>query len=397
MEYIQRDITTKITDVIKRGKSVLLLGPRQTGKTTLLKHIPSDETFSLADLRVRLRYESHPERLINEIEALAEAKKGNPLIIIDEIQKIPLLMDVAQDLIDRRVAQFILTGSSVRKLRREKEINLLPGRVITIHMDPLSLYEIAKLPFTLHEHLLYGSLPEIVLIDKTNEREELLDSYISTYLEEEIRAEAFVRNVGEFARFLQLAATESGNPINISNVSKEIGVTRRTIESYYEILTDCLIAEEIYPIVKSKSSLRLVKTKKHLLFDLGVRRIAAKEGTRLPTGHLGALFEQFIGLELIRMARYEPTGTEIRFWRDLNGPEVDWVIERPDEYVPIEVKWSDAPTLKDARHLQTFMNEYKQAKTGFVICQTPKKMKLAPNIYALPWQSLSEAFQSTAL
>lgn len=392
MEYINRDIAKKVIEVIGRGKSVLLLGPRQTGKTTLLEHLVSDGTFSLADVRIRLRYETNPGALASEIEVLAESKKSKPLIIIDEIQKIPILMDVAQDLIDRKIAQFILTGSSARKLKRGKDVNLLPGRVISIHMDPLSLHEISDRPYTLMDGLLYGSLPEIVLTHKNNEREELLNTYISTYLEEEIRAEAAVRNVGGFARFLELAAAESGNPINISNLSKQVGVTVNTIENYYQILVDCLIAEQIKPILKSKSGRRLAKSQKYLLFDLGVRRIAAKEGTRLPMGCLGLLFEQFIGLELIRIARNAPVGTEIRYWRDLNGPEVDWVVETPGEYVPVEVKWTDAPIQKDIRHLQTFLNEYEEAKTGFIVCQTPRKMKLANNIYAIPWQQITEVF-----
>lgn len=393
MEYIIRDITKKLNSLIARGKSILLLGPRQTGKTTLLNHLVCDRTFSLADVRNRLRYEISPGVLANEIEALFETKKGKPLIIIDEIQKIPLLMDVAQDLIDRNVAQFILTGSSARKLRRGKDINLLPGRVITIHMDPLSMHEISGRSYTLNEHLLYGSLPEIVLTTENDDREELLNSYITSYLEEEIRAEAVVRNLGGFSRFLELAARESGNPINISNLSKQVGVTNHTIENYYEILVDCLVAERVKPLLKSNSNRRIAKSQKYLLFDLGVRRIAAKEGRLLPAGYLGLLFEQFIGLELIRIARNEPVGTEIRYWRDLNGPEVDWVVEKSGVYVPIKVKWTETPTLKDARHLQTFLTEYEEAKRGYIICQTPIKMKFANNIYAIPWQGIREVFE----
>ncbi len=392
MEYIIRDITKKISGLIARGKSILLLGPRQTGKTTMLEHLVSDRTFSLADIRIRLRYEKNPEALANEIEALCETKQDKPIIIIDEIQKIPILIDVAQDLIDRKMAQFILTGSSARKLTREKQINFLPGRVIFIHMDPLSLHEISTKQYPLMDRLLYGSLPEIVLTSDNNQKEELLNSYILTYLEEEIRAEAAVRNLGKFSRFLELAAAESGNPINFSKLSQEIGVSRNTIENYYEILIDCLIIERVEPISNSKTRRKLIKSQKFLLFDLGVRRIAAKEGTQLPTSCLGLLFEQFVGLELIRMARNESPGTTIRYWRDPDGPEVDWVIEKKNAYIPIEVKWTDAPTIKDARHLQTFLNEYDQATIGFIVCQTPQKMKLTDRIYALPWQQLEEAF-----
>lgn len=392
MEYIIRDITKKITDLIAQGKSILLLGPRQTGKTTMLKHLIVDQTFSLADVRIRLRYEKNPGALTNEIEALYETKKNKPLIIIDEIQKVPILMDVAQDLIDRNIAQFILTGSSARKLTKGRQVNLLPGRVIVVYGSLLSLHEIEQENYTLMDQLLYGSLPEIVLTPDADQREELLNSYIFTYLEEEIRAEAAVRNLGGFNRFLELAAAESGNPINLNKLSQEIGVSRHTIENYYEILSDCLVIERVEPISNSKTRKKLLKSQKFLLFDLGVRRIAAKEGRNLPTSYLGLLFEQFVGLELIRMAKNKPPGISIRYWRDPDGPEVDWVVEKQNIYVPIVVKWTDAPTLKDARHLETFLSEYDQTKTGFIICQTPKKMKLTDNIYALPWQQLHEVF-----
>lgn len=389
MKYVERDVGKKLLRVIDRGKSVLLLGPRQTGKTTLVNHLESNASYSLADVRVRLRYEKNPALLVNEIEALAETMDQQPLITIDEIQKIPILMDVAQDLIDRKIAQFILTGSSVRKLRRSGEVNLLPGRVIPIYMDPLVVDEVPENPPNLKEWLLFGSLPEVVLTENADDKEEMLRSYITTYLEEEIRAEALVRNIGSFARFLEFAASESGYPINLAKLSQEVGVPHHTIASYYEILEDCLVMERIEPISRSKSRRKLIKAQKYLIFDLGIRRVAAREGARPPASYFGHLFEQFIGLQLIRLTRNELPKINICYWRDANGPEVDWVVDKGDEYIPIEVKWGESPTLKDARHLQLFLEEYDEAKQGYIVCQTPRKMKLAENIYAIPWQELS--------
>lgn len=390
MVYINRRITEKILDVIKRKKSILLLGPRQTGKTTLMRHIQSDAYFSLADVRLRLRYEKNPGLLANEIEAIADSKNQPPLIIIDEIQKVPLLMDVAQDLIDRKIAQFILTGSSARKLR--KGGNLLPGRIITFYIDPLSMDEIPESHLTIQDRLLFGSLPEIILTTDKFEKEQLLESYITTYLEEEIRAEALVRNLGSFARFLELSAGESGYPVNFSKLSQEIGVTHKTIVSYYEILLDCLVVERVEPITQSKLRRKLIKSQKYLFFDLGVRRLAAREGIKLPGSYFGHLFEQFIGLELIRIKKNEIQHAEIRYWRDPDGPEVDWVVDLHGQYIPIEVKWTDKPSLKDAKHLFTFLAEYPEGKKGYIICTTPFKMKLAENIEAIPWQEIHSIF-----
>lgn len=392
MRPIERKITTRILSALKREKSILLLGPRQTGKTTLLRELPSDLTLSLILSRVRLRYEKDPGILVDEVKPLLEAKGSKPLIIIDEVQKVPELMDNIQYLIDEDLAICILTGSSARKLRKGKEINLLPGRVLEMHMDPLTINELPNNHGSLQDLLLYGSLPEIFLTSDHNEREELLESYVAIYLEEEVRAEALVRNLSHFARFLELAASESGNTVNLSKLSQDIGVHHTTINGYYEILKDCLITESVYPIVKSRTHRKLIKTQKHLFFDLGVRRVAAGEGRRPPLSQLGLLFEQFIGLELIRQGRQQGERVRIKFWCDPNGPEVDWVVDTKDEYIPIEVKWTDAPTQHDARHLKLFMSEYEEATCGYVICQTPRKMKLSENIYALPWQQLHEVF-----
>jgi len=303
-------------------------------------------------------------------------------------------MDSAQYLIDKNLGQFILTGSSARKLKRNHDINLLPGRVIPIYLDALMLSELPALIPNLKELLFYGSLPEIILTEDQAMREELLEAYLITYLEEEIRAESVVRNLGNFARFLELAASEAGYMINLASLSKKIGVSSTTIESYYQILEDCLIITRIEPISESKTRHRLSKAQKYLFFDLGVRRVAAREGTRPPLKYLGHLFEQFIGIELIRQARLTSQRSRIRYWRDLNGPEVDWIIDQPDRLIPIEVKWTDAPSKDDAKHLKLFINEYKQAEKGYIICRTPNTMKISDQVTAISWKNLEEVFHN---
>ena len=296
MDYIARLLEEKIQHSLNRNKSVLLLGARQTGKTTLINRFTADLTISFIQPDVRQRYEKSPQLLENEIGAISLAK-GKPLVVLDEIQKVKDILDVVQNLIDKNQANFILTGSSARKLRHGTQINLLPGRVTALKIDPFNLLEFPS--DDLNERLLFGSLPGILATQNDSDRETDLQSYVTTYLEEEVRAEAVVRNLGHFARFLELAASESGNIINLRSLSQEIGVAHTTIGAYYQSLEDCLIAERIEPLTQSKTRKKLTKSEKYLFFDLGVRRVAAKEGTKLPRDTMGKIFEQFIGLELL--------------------------------------------------------------------------------------------------
>lgn len=394
MDYINRQIEPLIFQTLKRGKSILLLGARQTGKTTLISNLAKQYpvAFSLSFIQpaVRIRYEQNPSLLAGEIEAIAEKSRAQPLVVIDEVQKVPEILDVVQDLIDRRIAAFILTGSSARKLRMGTKVNLLPGRIVAYRLDPFTYHELYSCQMTLEDMLLYGSLPGIVLDGEKGDKEIDLNAYVTTYLEEEIRAEALVRNVGMFARFIALAASESGNIVNFTKLSQEIGIAHTTIAAYYQILEDCLIAERVEPLVHTKTRRKLIKSPKYLFFDLGVRRSSADEGIKLPLEHLGKLFEQWVGLELIRNARFAPLKTKIYFWRDANGVEVDWVIEKDGVYIPIEVKWTSQPTMSDIKHLQIFNAEYTAVEAAYLVCQVPRKIKLAEKIYALPWQALAE-------
>jgi predicted AAA+ superfamily ATPase len=321
------------------------------------------------------------------VEALARKASAGPLVILDEFQKVPALLDAVQDLIDRKVARFVLSGSSARKLRRGASVNFLPGRVVAMRLDPLSVLEVEH--SDLESALLWGTLPGIVQVAAPEDRDIDLDSYVTTYLEEEVRAEALVRSLGPFGRFLELAGAESGRIANFSKLSQEIGVAHTTIASYYTILEDCLIAEPVEPITTSKVRRRLTRTRRYLFFDMGVRRAAARERAELRRDSAGALFEQFVGLELIRLTRFVP-GTQVRFWRDPGGPEVDWVLDTGREYIPIEVKWTDAPTASDSRHVGVFLSEYSKARRGYVVCRTPRTVELSDAVRAIPWRKLPE-------
>ena len=387
MGTIPRRVEGRIRQALERQKSVLLLGPRQTGKTTLVEPLRPDLLLNFLQPQVRQRYERAPQLLGAEVEALSERTPGRrPVVALDEVQRVPELVNVVQDLIDRRLARFILTGSSARKLRRGGGVNLLPGRLMPLRLDPLSLAE--RVPPTLEEALIYGSLPGIVLAADEPTREADLRAYTTLYLEEEVRAEALVRNLGRFSRFLQLAALESGAISHFRGIAQELGVAHTTVAGYYEILEDCLIAERIEPLSESRTRKKLTKSPRYLFFDLGVRRAAADEGPRPPAHVLGALFEQFVGLELLRAIRQVTTPLRLRFWRDPDGPEVDWIVMAEDHWLAVEVKWSEMPDERDARHLRTFMAEHPKAREAVVVCRTPRRFKIAPKITALPWQEI---------
>ena len=396
MTYIKRIIQSRIEKILNRGKSILLLGPRQTGKSTLLEHqIKADLTYSFIESEVRRRYESNPELLVKEIKAFVQIQKikKDPLVFIDEIQKVPMIMDTIQYAIDKKMAKFILTGSSARKLKRNKEkeeVNLLPGRVIELHLDALSLLEIGDKSPDINDLLLNGCLPEVFLQNTMQNKEELLTSYVNIYLEEEIRAEAIVRNLAHFSRFLNYAAIESGQETNINNLSREIGVSRYTIGEYYQILEDCLIVSRIEPITNLTTRRRLTKSPKYLFFDMGIRRVAAGEGLKLPKIYFGQLFEQFVGIELLKVIRLYAPQAKLRYWRNHAGPEVDYVIEYNRQYLPIEVKWHTSPSKGDAKHLINFMQEYQCYQQAYIVCQTSKPYEVTDNVLAISWAMLPQ-------
>lgn len=386
---IDRKIFPRLQALIEQGKNVLLLGPRQVGKTTLLKQISADHRLSFISPRLRLSYEKDPSLLFDEVQGIAKIHSKKPLIILDEVQKVPLIMDVVQELIDDDIAQFILTGSSARKLKRGQNVNLLPGRVIPLYLDPLSYEELRTQEPSLLDLLHDGALPQVVLCTNLEERRILLEAYVSLYLEEEVRNEALVRQLASFARFLELAAAESGQIANFSNLSQQLGIAHTTIANYYQILEDCLIVHRIDPYTQSTTRHKLTKSSRYIFFDLGVRRIAAYEDREVPQDSLGRRFEQFIFLELIKNIRFHPKLIQILFWRDPDGPEVDILLKTPDALIPIEVKWTDRPTKKDIRHLEVFLEEYPEVQQAYVICKCSYPLQLTDNIQAIPWQSLS--------
>ena len=276
---LTRCVKSKIERGLERGKSILLLGPTQTGKTTLIKTLPHDRYLNFMDNELRRHYEHSPSSLLGEIKTLALSLRKQPRVIVDEVQRCPDLMNSLQLLIDEKIAQFIITGSSARKLRRHTEINLLPGRVISLTLAPLIPSELPHIT-SIEEQLNYGTLPGIILLKNNEDKNTDLMSYANIYLEEEVRAESLVRDLGHFSRFLQLSASESGEITNFNRLSEEVGISHTTIKEYYQILEDCMIAIRVDPWIQGIRK-RLIKSSRYFYFDLGVRRACAKENTPL--------------------------------------------------------------------------------------------------------------------
>lgn len=373
---------------VKRN-SFFLFGPRQTGKTTLvkkyIKKLDCLEINLLHDDKY-LKYLSRPSLLREEVNFFAKETK-KPVIFIDEIQRLPVLLNEVHDLIEKhkRKITFILTGSSARKLKRVSTTNLLGGRAWSFRLHPFTHNELRKM-FSLSHVLKYGTLPPILgLSNKAIAR--TLTSYTNTFLKEEIFDEALVRNLNAFNRFLDIAADSSGEIINYTTIGRDVGNASKTIQQYYQILEDTLIAFRLEPYLKSARK-RIVKHPKYYLFDIGVINticgrieISPKPGTYL----YGKLFEHFIVLELYRLIHYREKSWKIYFWRTSNGAEVDLVLELPDgRLLGIEIKSSDYVSPKDLTGLKQFLSDYPHAK-GICVCRAEHPYQKG-NISFLPWE-----------
>lgn len=288
-------------------------------------------------------------------------------------------------LIDEKKAQFILTGSSARKIKTHIDVNFAPGRLINFKIDPLSFPENED---NLDEILAFGQLPAIAKESNKEQKELELRSYVENYIEEEIRKETRLRSIAPFTRFIEMASLQSGKIVNFSEISQELGPTIITIQSYYQILEDTLFATKITPYLKNASRKKLTKSSKYLFFDMGVRRILSDESRKLTPDRKGEIFDHWIGNEIIKWINLNHRVAKLYYWRDSDGPEIDWLIDYNGALLPIEVKLHSAPKSNSTKHLKTFMREYKNANSAIVICTTDIPYKLEKNIEVISYKSL---------
>jgi len=335
--------------------SFFLFGPRQVGKSTLLYDENPQLIIDLLDPELQLAYNKNPNLLRQQIDDLKHDVRTK--ILIDEIQRVPKLLDIVHAIMEKRPnLQFILCGSSARKLSHGAS-NLLGGRALYRSMHPLTCDELLD-DYNLQWILAYGSLPKIYSTlkeKKTKEAQDLLRAYAITYLREEIKAEALVRNLQGFQNFLDIAAAQYAEQINFSAVSRDCQVALSTVREYYSILEDTLIGIFLYPYLKSQRK-RMSHQPKFYFFDNGVTR--ALLGTLLdPPSPLeqGRLFEQWILQEIIRLNEYHQKDWKLSFWRTKHGAEVDILISRGQKLLyAIECKFKRQPSSTDLSGLRAF-------------------------------------------
>ncbi len=363
--YIERNLD--LVSVLKK-KSCFLFGPRQTGKTSFIRHsLAEHRVYNLLDSETYLKLSRAPERLREE------CRPQDKIVIIDEIQKLPSLLDEVHFLIEEKSIHFLLTGSGARKLRRGG-MNLLGGRAWTRHLHPLTSAELGE-KFNLVKALNHGLLPSIYFSSSPDDD---LQAYVGTYLREEIAAEALTRNIPAFSRFLEIAALCNGQLLNYAKISNDAQVARSTVQEYFQILKDTLIAYELTPWKRSFKR-KPLSTSKLYFFDCGVVRYLQKRSSvRSGSPEFGELFETFIFHELMAYCDYHGA-LALNYWRSKSGFEVDFIL---DSKTAIEVKATKTVSAQDLKSLKMLKEEGHLQK--YVLVCTEKEPRNVDGIEILP-------------
>jgi uncharacterized protein len=377
----------RILNIAKEAKkkSILLFGPRQTGKTFLLNRLfPDSPVYSLLKSDEFLRISQSPQVIREELAAHRESIGDKP-VIIDEIQKLPMLLDEVHYMIEAYGITFVLTGSSPRKLKRGSA-NLLGGRARTRHLFPLVSHEIPD--FDIVRACNFGMLPSIYQSDLPIED---LKSYCGNYLQEEIQAEGLVRRIENFSRFLETASLVNGEIVNMETLSSDTGIPSNSLREYFSILEDTLIGSMLKPF-KKPIHRKAISKAKFYLFDVGVCNILAKRGYIQPKSELfGKAFEHFIQNELRAYLSYYRDDRPLSFWRDRYGNEVDFII---GDEIAIEVKASHMVSGKHLKGLRLISEEI-PFKHKIVVSLDPNS-RLIDDILVLPYREfLSQLWNRT--
>jgi len=356
-------------------RSAFLWGPRKTGKTYWINtHFPDSPLIDLLKTDVFADYASRPA-LLRERHL-----DYHGLVVVDEIQMVPDLLNEIHWMIENTDVSFLMTGSSARKLRRG-HANLLAGRAWRYTMTPLSYMETGG--FELEDIFISGLLPpHFVSADPIQD----LRSYVADYLKEEIAAEAVIQNIPAFAEFLRVAALTSGELLNYTNIGRESGVSARVVRSYFQILEDTLLGSRVQPWRKAKKR-RLIETEKFYLFDIGLTNYLARRTPRSGTPEFGHSFENYILMELKAYQAYRNPELDIRYWRTSTGFEVDFILGEMD--VAIETKASRKVHSAHTRAIRALREEQRVARAIIVSLETQPRT-IEPGLQILPWQDFLE-------
>ena len=367
---------------IENNNSAFLWGPRKTGKSFLLGQLFAESTsFDFLKSDLLFRFSKNPSLLREELLHLEASGKLKQPIILDEVQKVPSILDEVHWMMENKKWQFILCGSSPRKLKRG-HANLLGGRAWRFEMFPLVTAEIPG--FDLLTALNHGLIPSHYT-EKNYKRS--LKAYVNDYLKEEIMSEGLVRNLSGFARFLDSVGYSHGEMVNFLNISRDCGVDAKTVKAYYQILVDTMLGVFIYPFAKKSGRQIIMSTPKFYLFDVGVAGHLLKREILEERGDaFGRAFEHFILMELLAYRSYSEKDFKIDYWRTKDGTEVDFVLD--DGKIAIEVKGGRNIDSSSIRPLRVFTEEYKPEKTILVNNETMPR--LIDNIELTPWKVFLE-------
>jgi predicted AAA+ superfamily ATPase len=354
-------------------RSILLLGPRQVGKSTLLASLAPDLRIDLSSLDTFRHYVSDPGRLERELDA---APASIRTVFVDEVQRVPPLLDAVQAQVDRhpRRFRFLLSGSSARKLRRG-HANLLPGRVLIEYLHPLLACELGA-DFNVDRALAHGTLPGIYAESDPELRARDLRSYTDAYLREEVQAEALVRDIGAYSRLLDLVAAASGRVINLHAMSGDAGVGYETARRYLDVLEDTLLLHRV-PAWAGSDRASLVAHPKLLFFDLGVRNALLRRPLDRPLDdERGLLLEHLVGLELQRRCGGLWPDARLFHFRTRRGAEVDFVLQRGREVWAIEVKASRSVDAGDTKGLSAFAERAGRPARSIIVHLGPRRERV---------------------
>jgi predicted AAA+ superfamily ATPase len=376
MRFIKRILDIKLP----KKQSAFLWGPRKTGKTTYLKkHFPDSLIFDFLKTDFFIEVSKNPALLRERILAKDKNALKHP-IILDEVQKVPQVLDEVHWLIENKGLRFILCGSSARKLRRG-HVNLLGGRAWHYEMFPLVTAELKNI--NLLHALNHGMVPTHYLQDD-QECKKSLKAYMQDYLKEEVFAEGLTRNIPAFSRFFDAFGYSHGELTNYSNIARDCGVDSKTVKEYYQILIDTLLAVRIDPFKKRQSRKIITKAPKYYLFDVGVANYLRKQHLEEERGEeFGRAFEHFLLMEILAYRSYSGQDFTINFWRTKTGLEIDFILARGE--IAIEIKGANRIDKRDLNALVAFAEEY-SPKRNFLVCNE-KERRLHGKIEILPWSN----------
>lgn len=370
----------KLINLLKK-RSYFLFGPRGVGKSTLIEQtLPDARIYDLLDGLVF-------QRLLRDPTLISQETQSDTIVVIDEIQKLPQLLDEVHRLIVKRKQVFLLTGSSARKLRKGSA-NLLAGRAFQAWLLPLTSREIPD--FDLLTYFNTTGLPEFYGQDGVRD---YLKAYVGTYLQEEIKAEALTRNLSAFVRFLEVVALSNGEEINYANISSDCGVPVRTLEAYFGILDDTLIGFSIPPFLSTKKRKAITRSK-YFLFDIGVVSSLTYRGrVEFKSELFSRVFEHFIALELRAFLAYHFMDLPLQYWRSTTHEEVDFII---GNILAIEVKGTDLVSDKHLKGIRT-LKEEGLVHTYAVISLDHHERTTHDGIHIWPWKIFLEKLWAGAI